>query len=402
MKNIKFLSLAFFLCWGLGGINAQLLVFESFETSPTMHNSNAFLNGVFPAWINTHGTASLTTVFPFQGAQSTQMYVSHEPNCQEPDRGEGIALNFDFKEGECYTLSYALRGEAASTEWILLVDGLPSFGGSGQGCASGEVIPATPVLNYPVPGSFVQASSPNFWTEQEVTFIAPADFSQIWFRASNLKAMETTFTYVYLDAVKIESCCSSILNDCETNTDLTACPAEDDWGFISIDCQMNYNWQIPNGSSAVELTGNTQSTILHADPGTYFLTLTDKSGCSEVFDFTVVEECCDSTTITLCPAPQKPTCIGGQGYVEGLDWIPVAGAQSYIITIIREADVCACEGPQQGPVSIMVDEPPYLFDQISIGDCYAWNVQAVCGDGVLSDPSDTICVIGGKCKVVDW
>ena len=410
MKCLKYFTLPLFFFLGLGYTSAQFFS-ESFETpTPNCPGTTAFLDNCYPDWINTNGSAGVkVSIFgspAFDGERFARMYVDKRAGCVETDRGEGIALEYPFQAGQCYRLSYALKGKAEDVAWIL-TSGLSESGDKITNCNGLDIVPDIPANSFVIPQTVVQGfDSDGEWIHfQNILFTPTTSHSQLWIRASNQSAsVPDLFTNIFLDALVLDVCCPRVMSNCETTTDLTACPSENDFGFIALDCQGDFSWTFPVGSTASELTTMNQSLVVNASPGFYQVTVTDDEGCSNIYQYEIEEECCDSIVTIPCVAPGKLDCIStSNGQVIGLTWAPVAGAQGYIITIVPNDDLCGCKD-EGDPFSILTgtNAPPYYFNVSYNFNCYSWRVQTICADGSYSEPSVSMCVSKFGCKQVDW
>ena len=222
MKNSLIFYVFLIFLFSNHAFSQEVLVEEGFEDIICPDGlADAFYDGCVVGgsdyegeWISTHGTSNITTdvalgnIQPYEGDFFTHMYVKFAGfYCpEEPHRGEGIALNYDFEQGKLYKISYAIRkfGRVNEAYWIL-TNGLQNQHGSASNCASGEIIPDVPsgsrFLDYhPLTTS---------WQFIEETFTPLENFSQLWFRAKNHSegASNETNGDVYIDAIKIECVC---------------------------------------------------------------------------------------------------------------------------------------------------------------------------------------------------
>jgi len=297
MKKLKYIFLSLLFLGVVNQSNAQVLI-ESFENTGPNCGAQAFLQGCFPQWINTHGSARAksSSFFDqsFDGSRHVKMYVDKRVECSEPDRGEGILLYYLFEPGQCYRLSYAIKGRAGEVAWML-TSGIPSNGDTNETCSGNDVVPDIPAGSVILPGTNFSLNSKPWVHIQNIEFTPTSNFIQLWFRASNM-AVSNPNQYrsnVFLDLVKIEECCY----DCEIDSDLSACPDENDFGFMAIDCPGEYEWDFPAGSTATEVTSEDQSLVVNASPGLYAVTVTDAAGCVTETEFEVPEVCCERDTL---------------------------------------------------------------------------------------------------------
>lgn len=191
-------------------------------------------------------------------------------------------------------------------------------------------------------------------------------------------------------------CCDN--NVCEVETDLTACAAEGDYGFVSLKCDAQFEWRFPDGSTAMECAAEGQSVVVNMSEGFYEVEITYPDGCMEILEFEVVADCCDNSG-NDCPTPQNPRCGTGPNN-DYLIWDPVPGATGYCVTISSDFNLyCGCSGPPDTEVynltTHVMPVPPAFHD------CFVWSVVAKCADGGTSDPTPELCY-NGSCSPQDF
>lgn len=184
----------------------------NFENSCSNY-SNSFALGCITNWISTSGTPDNgTTAWPlYQGSRYAHMYARWDGSCANPQNSEGIALNYSFQAGKTYRITYHAIGtggnvqiSSKSTDWIL-TNGL--INKSGGYCTANEITPAIPAGSQTV-------GSPTYtytgWTQNQHTFTAGANYSQLWFRfAITSTIMNYNVTAdMALDAFTIEEICT--------------------------------------------------------------------------------------------------------------------------------------------------------------------------------------------------
>ena len=379
---------------------AQTVFTEGFEDH--LPGCYEFKDACIPGWINTHGTAHVVesgtsfNVISYADDHHAHVYVTKNNNClpdNSADRGEGMALNFDFEAGQAYKMSYALLGKVSNVTWYLTNGLVAQSGIPSLTCVNpGTAIPPTPAGSQAITPSVINLDNNVEWTVYETDWFVPtANFSQLWFRASNLNSPLNIITsQLHLDEVIIEK-----KGDCEFKcppaiTDLNACIKEDNFGSIAFDCEATYSWDLPAGSTGVEFTTPTHSAILQASPGTYTVTIVDANNCEDVQTFEVVEDCCEKTQ---CLPPVKLVCDYTPAGVELL-WSEVPGAAGYIVEIIFDDSDCGCgSGGGTFSQSEVVNDNSFLVSGFFI-PCFSWKVITVCSEEEVSAPSEEMCFSG--------
>ena len=409
MKKMKLL---FFLL--LIGLPSAFLAAQIVELTESFEDHSAtcleFKDGCIPGWFNTHGTASVEesatfgNLSPVTGNYLAHMYVTKNNNClnsgNSADRGEGMALNFNFVAGEAYQISYHLAGKVGEVTWYMSNDLVSDSGVPTQTCViPGTAVPVVPAGSQAITPSQILFDNTDEWVSLETDWFSPnVDYSQLWFRASNLNQPNAILTsFVHLDQVIIRRK-GECVNSCPPAfTDLTACPEEGQFGFISFDCEATYLWDIPAGSTAIEATSSTHSSLVQVSSGTYLVTVTDVKGCEAYHQFIVKEDCCKMEE--PCLPPQKLACDYNAGGVM-LEWEDVPGAQGYIIEVIYNDDDCGCgTGGSTYTVSELVIDPSYLVTNLYLelyNKCFSWRVTTVCDEQSVSEDSEVICFDGSQ------
>ena len=371
-----------------------LAQFESFEfdCDPPAH---AFVQGCFTIanggqlnWINTHGTADNRSLDPsttaYHGEKWAHMYIDKNANCSNPDRGEGVAIEFDFQAGLEYTFNFAIKGSTAKVQWIL-TDGLPNNSGFGS-CDPAEIVPAIPTGSQSIwEVDFFQNTSS--WVYETICFTADQDYSQLWLRMSNINySLPDAITHIFLDAVSIKQGCDEPIV-CTTSSDLSACEDEEDFGFIQVDCTGTFNWDFPSGSTAIEFTSADQSLIVNASAGEYSVTVTASNGSTFTETFLIEDDCCPVECQAIPPAFLSCQMVGGQAE---LIWTDVPGAIQYQINIFINSPYCGCEG-QEEAYSYIVDDSSFPLSPDMFNSCFAWQVRTICEGKEVSDFSELSC-----------
>ena len=207
------------------------------------------------------------------------------------------------------------------------------------------------------------------------------------------------FAPVYGETVVDKNCVENIVNydqNCpfpcgKPNLDLTACVAEGNFGYIAImNCQMDYEWEFPNGSLAEEFTNSYQSLVLNANPGIYTVTMTEPNGCEHVLSWEIIEDCCEQ--VAECPKPTDLDCTVGVGVLT-LEWSIVPGALGYNLTMIENDEECGCDafGNELPPEIIFRPTlQPFQIEFFPGERCFSWQVETICLDGT-SVPSTKMC-----------
>lgn len=214
---------------------AQNNVFESFEDN-CRNRGNAFFEGCFSDWISVSGTpdvSSTWSVLPlpgppvtaFDGRRYVRMYTGIDPDCDESTIGESIAINYNFRAGQEYTISYALRWDqnpffpTPMQTQIVLTNGRDNQAGTHNSCDPGESLPDLEpgdnvIMTHPMGG--VQ----NNWQTFTLSITPSRNFSQLWIRPEMLGDRDRAAVgFVYFDAFEIETC---VTNGLTTNFRLAA------------------------------------------------------------------------------------------------------------------------------------------------------------------------------------
>ncbi len=176
---------------------------------------------------------------------------------------------------------------------------------------------------------------------------------------------------------------------CEITTDLTACAEEGDYGFILLECagaeNLSFNWSLPPGSTAIEVSQGNTSVLLQLSEGSYSVTISDGGICSAEKTFEVVGDCCEKG----CETPTNLDCSAGNGNVT-FSWGSVPNA-NYEIEITPNDPSCCDAIPGETQPPVYVTGTQYQVP-ISIGlFCYSWRVRAICKDGSVSEWSPAMC-----------
>ncbi len=393
------LSLLFFVLLVNG--YSQSTICESFDNPNASCSSlsNAFYDGCIDNWISTSGTPSLEAINPpYDGAYYAHMYVAFDPfSCiSHPDQGEGIALSYSFVAGNTYSISYAVRGAASKVRWIL-TDGLQQSTGNQVGCPPEDEIPAIP-SNHQIVDGLNNFNSINDWVLVSETFTPTANFNQLWFRPVNFHPNQVNSqvkTIMNLDAVCIETICDGT-NNCTPVTDLTACEENEDFGFIYLDCKsgevpsgLDYEWEFPAGSTAIEISQDYGSAIIQAGVGTYSVIITDEQGCTSEQTFVVEEDCCEE--IPTCEIPTNLSC-GVEGRSVNFEWDAVPGAMGYEVSITTGS--LACCGTFGSTLPLQYTGTNSLTPVLPLGvSCVSWKVRTVCNDDVKKEYSSIRCLV---------
>ncbi|MEO1411514.1 MAG: hypothetical protein AAFW73_16610 [Bacteroidota bacterium] len=260
MKNIRYLLLFLLLSQGLA---AQF--YEGFEENCADH-ARAFVHlpsgDCYPQWINTHGTSNTQSDFagitPAEGNRYVQFYTAtYQCNSQGVNNpnfshGEGIALRYDFVQGQRYLLNYAIRfggGNGTwSVDWILANDLVEKTGPAFAGCEDvGDVVPPLPEPPFQTLPIADWADSSDDWMYLTEDFVADQDYDYLWLRAENVNILHSDYSSrFYLDAVGITVCNEDLVPefytaDAQGNPKTDFCFTEDVW--VCLDPVEDFTWQ---------------------------------------------------------------------------------------------------------------------------------------------------------------
>ncbi len=195
------------------------------------------------------------------------------------------------------------------------------------------------------------------------------------------------------ESCDIDLCITQIITDsnCDAQTDLTACAAEGDFGFVALQCQARYEWVFPAGSTAMEIASPFHSVVTNMSEGVYQVTIMYPGGCEEVLEFEVVEDCCEAS-VPECSTPENPRCEQSP-FTDILIWDAVPGAVSYRLFITSGPNIsCDCSGPSLSQAYNLVNNSMPVPG--GFGGCFTWTVQALCRDGSFSNPTISQCYTG--------
>ncbi len=191
-------------------------------------------------------------------------------------------------------------------------------------------------------------------------------------------------------------------NDCEIDTDLNACDHEGKTGHISFNCMdpnASFNWDIPVGSTAnISPSG---SLLYGASVGTYYVTITDECGTTEL-DYEIESICCEP-----CVAPTNLNCYPHVGFLH-IKWDEVPGIEEYeiVITLNDDDGECCSFGTPETLVPIVTagvpvgDQLEYKYEFPNDIFCLSWYIRSLCGNGVKSEDSQKMCFSGNSCHPI--
>ncbi|MBK8243937.1 MAG: T9SS type A sorting domain-containing protein [Saprospiraceae bacterium] len=210
-------------------LKSQVCFNEGFENC-TCYSSTSFFDGCVPQWINTHGSACNDIAGEFNtGSHAAHVYSLYRVNCAPKRIGEGMALNYNFFQGQNYKITYFIKRDLwigklpgiFTHAWILPSISLPNKpNGTYQNCHPNVIVPDIPplsdVLVPPLP--FTNIGS---WTQIEISFTPTMNFTQLWFRCitdpeENSDPVPDRGNHVYVDDITIE-CIMPFCNLCQPN-----------------------------------------------------------------------------------------------------------------------------------------------------------------------------------------
>ena len=237
------------------------------------------------------------------------------------------------------------------------------------------------------------------WNTFTGTFTVPelSSFDQIIFHTDCISGCDSPGS-VDLDGVSLTTStpCDQTQSDCDISTDLTACEAEDNFGYIVLECEGDFSWEFPAGSTATEHTTDNQSIILSASEGHYAVTITDGNGCTHVEEFDILEACCGDEPVEPCVAnaPFNLDCTvdDEDPGIINLIWDPVPGAIGYEVLITVNDPYCGICTPQPGySLYYFVTDAFFKLPEDLVVKCFSWQVKTVCSDTDISPPSKKKC-----------
>ena len=411
MKNILFLFL-FPLAISLSGQCPETVWSESFETYENCSDNSTFLNGCADPWEASHGLASLEHTPVCDGAWSGEIPTKMECPLSGPvssddmtPEGAGMVFNFETPlEVGSYRISFCFcgkpDGEPQSNYFMELEVLLSNFIAFSGNVTLTDIPP-------PVADDELSIFSTTFNPFEEgdchigesisvenQTFTTTRPYSQIWIQGRQVGGGCFASGDICIDNIIIERMDTEL--PCTEESDLTACAEEGDYGFIAIECEVDFEWQLPAGSTALIYTSEKHSVVVNASEGVYTVTMTDAQGCLEERTFEIVADCCPASPCELT----APTNLGCERNALGgyrLTWDNVAGASGYIVTFVPNGEQGnCCFGPPGTEVTYQVVKP--FVDLTTIPFCAAWSVTAICSEGVLSEPSEFVCFDPLGCK----
>ncbi len=247
MNNIKtYISIWCIMFAGL--LTAQTYTFED----PCNNYGNPFYLGCITDWISTHGTPNTRDINDDRYANMLVKWAGFYCEDDNPDRGEGIALHYNFDEGDTYEIKYTIRWRLSKplrTDWVL-TSGLPN---QSAPLGANPFCDETDNITPSIPSGSQIISVPNYtdeWQEITSTFTANDDYSQLWFRPANTMPLpqglgvEKT-SRVFLDNVSITNLCDNVpAPDFEV---LTACD-NGSWCTMALtytgNSNLEYEWYL--------------------------------------------------------------------------------------------------------------------------------------------------------------
>lgn len=363
----------------------------SFETTTSCaSNPFAFNNSCVPNWISVHGSPDLCTSSclgispPIDGGNNYAAIGSLHTGNSNGCRNEALFMPLDLIPGNSYIFSFYHRTVGVYGELPIEVNVLQSS--MPNGIVSSGVSPCSDLeipANHQVLLSNTSFTSDN-WIKETFCFKA-LDIDEgglVFFTGQNNDGELNDHLWL------IDMVCISEPEVCEPFVDLTSCPAEGDFGYIVYNCPGEYFWEFDGqGANGVILNTSENSMLLEATPGTYTVTFQGENGCEEVEQTWVIQErCCEKP----CEIPTGLYCENEPGQVT-LNWNNIPSAFGYEITIIPTDGDCGCKFniPPPDPIIIPVTTNSYSF--VPEYECFSWSVKTICGDGVESQSSESIC-----------
>lgn len=241
-------------------------VYQGFETN-SCSPADAFYTGCFSDWFCVSGSPDVISNYgaPYAGSRYAHMYSSYSGfNCMSsPNRGESMAINYNFQAGKTYKIKYALRwregGYCTSLETkFILTNNRNNQTGGNNGCSAGEILPPI-TSNDEVIVTHSMVGHQSNWKTYSQTFTPTSNCNQLWIRPETKRHPNCAITtqrtnHLYLDAFEIHDCSVSNLT---TNFSIWA--TADQSGNVTVHTSADPNsvpvyhwWDIfyaPNGST---------------------------------------------------------------------------------------------------------------------------------------------------------
>ncbi len=376
----------------------NLLVNGDFNQA-TCGGNGAFNSGCVPNWVDTERTPSINGF----GTNPYAWMWSYN------DKGEGIAANFDFKEGVSYSICFRIRTDdknsgdpnVANNATVNLV--ATNNAGDITGNPNGDYI-----FNETM-GSYL-----NTWTDISLIYTPDADYSQLWvfpymFDPSN----GVSQAELSIDDIIISTC-----PECEatpptnlqvSGTTLTWDPVPGAVSYVitspggnvpQIDCGCEGS----NGVSIAPVTVNTNSYTLPVSLADKCFVWQVTAICENEKESPISAQACYNPEVKEECEATPPTNLQVSGTT--LTWDPVPGAVSYIITSpagnVPQID-CDCEGSNGVSIApVTVNTNSYTLPASLAEKCFVWQVIAICKSGDKSPISTQACYgpdVKGECEV---
>ncbi len=213
MKQIKlfFLLAALLAFISPNRAHATIVLQESFE-----YAGCSFINLCVPGWMNTHGNALVDATQHTAGTHSARMSARYENFYCNPAKytGDGIVLNFNFKPGFKYRITYDINSAFGTTDarWVV-TKGLVNTNGDTVSCLpfTGNLLPAIPFGSQVLANNNFTNLIPAWHTGVVNEFTANADSKQLWMYCRNERHQPnhgaSIETYIFVDNVIIEELC---------------------------------------------------------------------------------------------------------------------------------------------------------------------------------------------------
>lgn len=338
-------------------------------------------------------------IYPPTGSEN-QYLIYWVRNSEKLDHSEGIISNMpiDLIPGNEYVLEfdYSVRGFDLKQIIIALCDGdipddeqnnsiydlnmeiIDFFSGFADSEPAGHCMAGPTLHRGPIP--FTAPSNPAL----NRILITGAD---------NIFNQQSFVAIDNLSITPIEDCdtilCETAFENCTYEFDLNACPAELDYGYIAIECEADFEWSFPSGSTALEFTSANHSVIVNATPGIYSVTLTDADGCTEVQEYDIMEDCCGSGHSCDCGPVTDLDCIN-INHAEYLIWEDLECADGYEV-LITVADPACCPEAPIPPYNLPLFYTSTNSLQAPPNKCFSWQVRAICPSGEAGEYSEASC-----------
>lgn len=169
----------------------------SFELLTGNNLGEAFSQGEVTHWVQSHGTPSISSGAPGQGIRAAWMFAN-------AGRSEGIVQNIHFKNGQEYRIKFWVRtNNPFGNFYLKIANGVP------MGTTEDKFIPAVASQQTIFNDGLNYAT----WTEKTLTFIAKADYDQLWiYPKLDASVGNSQQAEIMIDGISIQETCLATVN----------------------------------------------------------------------------------------------------------------------------------------------------------------------------------------------